>query len=659
MPYDAFISYSHQADGRFASVFQRALERIGVPWWKPTDLRVFVDGSSLQANAALWRSIEVALEQSHHFVLLASPDAAASPWVDQEVAWWLRHRKADTLLIVVTAGRIAFDSAAADFDWARTNCLPPALRGRFAQEPFWTEMQFAAAPQAQRLRHPRFRSAALGVAAAVRGVSKDALETVDARTRRRALVASVGVLGTLGVVAAVGLMTAQSASQEARLKDLESHSRRLAAEALVELGQGSGVEVATIKAALAWRLAPTDDARRALVRIDETTPDVSRVLAQHTTWPQRLAFSADGKRLATVANDGVVLQWSVADGRLAAAPLAAERLQPRQFGYSRDGSHLMLFGNTERSPEAAILDVFRLADGVRFSLTRQLAAGWPAGSDRHATCAAISPSGARVIVGNSSTLLVIETASGQTALHRLPERASVNAVSFLDDQRALAIVSDEYIAWAVGIDAATHQMQRGASTRTTFSLSRGCYYNTAAANGRRLAVAGPGIYVLDVDEKLRMRTTVLPDPFLWSHGDVNLQLDANGRRLAWGSHGTVRVWDADRGLVLERTVGSFITNGPPVALSPAGKQVAGVGERSTPLIWNVDSDTTPQSIESSRCGTYGLEDACIRRLCERITAATDAARIQELLGTSHTHLEAALRANACADSGDLPMNRSR
>jgi hypothetical protein len=29
--YAAFISYSHAADGLFASVFQRALERIGVP----------------------------------------------------------------------------------------------------------------------------------------------------------------------------------------------------------------------------------------------------------------------------------------------------------------------------------------------------------------------------------------------------------------------------------------------------------------------------------------------------------------------------------------------------------------------------------------------------------------------------------------------------
>ena len=37
------------------------------------------------------------------------------------------HRDADTLLIVVTDGKIASDTQAGDLDWQQTTCLPTAL----------------------------------------------------------------------------------------------------------------------------------------------------------------------------------------------------------------------------------------------------------------------------------------------------------------------------------------------------------------------------------------------------------------------------------------------------------------------------------------------------------------------------------------------------
>ena len=47
--------------------------------------RVLVLTADLSASPELWPSIERALERSRHFILLVSPDSAASPWVDQEV----------------------------------------------------------------------------------------------------------------------------------------------------------------------------------------------------------------------------------------------------------------------------------------------------------------------------------------------------------------------------------------------------------------------------------------------------------------------------------------------------------------------------------------------------------------------------------------------
>jgi hypothetical protein len=90
-------------------------------------LRVFRDKTSLSANPALWSAIEQALTQSEYFLLMASPYAAGSQWVQNEVDWWLTHRSLDKLLVVVTEGDIRWDTVAKDFDPARTTCLPATL----------------------------------------------------------------------------------------------------------------------------------------------------------------------------------------------------------------------------------------------------------------------------------------------------------------------------------------------------------------------------------------------------------------------------------------------------------------------------------------------------------------------------------------------------
>jgi len=52
-------------------------------------MRVFRDKTSLAMTPELWPSIEKALSESEYFLLLASPQAAQSQWVQQEVDWWL------------------------------------------------------------------------------------------------------------------------------------------------------------------------------------------------------------------------------------------------------------------------------------------------------------------------------------------------------------------------------------------------------------------------------------------------------------------------------------------------------------------------------------------------------------------------------------------
>ena len=73
MAYDAFISYSHGADGKLAPALQAALHRFAKPWWKLRAVNVFRDGTSLAAAHDLSEAIKTALADSRFFIFLASP----------------------------------------------------------------------------------------------------------------------------------------------------------------------------------------------------------------------------------------------------------------------------------------------------------------------------------------------------------------------------------------------------------------------------------------------------------------------------------------------------------------------------------------------------------------------------------------------------------
>src|SRR4249919_2795097 len=122
--YDAFISYSHAKDKPIAAALQSVVQRLGKPWYKRRALRVFRDDTSLSATPHLWPTIEQALEQSRFLIVLASPEAAASPWVGKEIAYWLAHKSVDTLLVALTDGALTWDNAAGDFQWSATTPLP-------------------------------------------------------------------------------------------------------------------------------------------------------------------------------------------------------------------------------------------------------------------------------------------------------------------------------------------------------------------------------------------------------------------------------------------------------------------------------------------------------------------------------------------------------
>jgi len=199
--YDAFVSYSHAKDKPIAAALQSVIQRLGKPWYRRRALRVFRDDTSLSATPSLWPSIEQALGNSRFLILLASPEAATSPWVNKEISFWLDHKSADTLLIALTDGELAWDNTVGDFVSGEDMPLPPVLTGRLASEPKWVDVR--GYRDGADARDARFIDAGADFAAAIRGMPKEDLLSQEVRQQRRALTLAWSAAGTLAVLIAL------------------------------------------------------------------------------------------------------------------------------------------------------------------------------------------------------------------------------------------------------------------------------------------------------------------------------------------------------------------------------------------------------------------------------------------------------------------------
>jgi WD40 repeat protein len=329
--YDGFLSYSHAADDLLAPRLQAGLQRFAKPWWKRRALRVFRDEASLTANPHLWSSITDALDDSDWFVLLLSPDAAQSKWVNREIDYWTEHKNPARILPVVTDGT---------FDWSdgdiAGDAVPPSLQGVFADEPRWVDLRFARTETQLDLRHTRFRDTVADVAAAIRGVPKDELESEEIHQHRRSIrtawTGGIAILA-LGVAATVGAIVAYNAQQEAEAEAaraeqlaLEMQHRSEVATARELAASSAGVlesdpELATLLAIEAIAAAP--DPQKEAVQALHSALQHNRIRTR-LPWDSYEGGPGAGLGIAThpegelvaVSEDGASVDLWTLDGQL-------------------------------------------------------------------------------------------------------------------------------------------------------------------------------------------------------------------------------------------------------------------------------------------------------------------------------------------------------
>lgn len=210
--YPGFISYSHR-DKAVADRLHRAIERYRVPArlvgsrgsHGPVPKRlypIFRDRDELAAGS-LGAQLHEAIAQSRCFVLVCSPAAAQSRWVNEEVAHFLKVGDPSRLLCLIADG----EPNAAD---PARECFPPAIR-EAGLEPMAAELHRDADGEA---------NARLKIIAGLLGVGFEELRRRDLAARNRRLIAIAAT--SLGVAA----VTIVLAIQALRARDEAERSRQ-------------------------------------------------------------------------------------------------------------------------------------------------------------------------------------------------------------------------------------------------------------------------------------------------------------------------------------------------------------------------------------------------------------------------------------------------
>jgi tetratricopeptide (TPR) repeat protein len=223
--YWAYFSYSH-ADEKAAVDLHRRLERFRIP---PT-LRgrrigdhvadkflqpVFRDRDELSSSGSLSESLDKALRRSHSLIVLCSPAAAKSEWVNKEIERYIElhgSRRIYPLILEGTPG-----------SGDDRECFPRALR-RDGLEPIGGDLQKSGDGE---------QNALMKVVAGILEVPYDRLKQREAQRRQRRLVGITALTAVIALTTSVLALYAFQQRTEAVEQRQFAEQRRVQAEDLI------------------------------------------------------------------------------------------------------------------------------------------------------------------------------------------------------------------------------------------------------------------------------------------------------------------------------------------------------------------------------------------------------------------------------------------
>lgn len=318
--YDAFISYRHvEPDRTWARWLHTSLETFRVPAGLARERslprrlsRVFRDEEELPASADLSREIDQALQQSRFLIVVCSPRAPQSEWVNREVERFREMGRHDRILALLIEGepKAAFPRALREIRRTITDGSGAKKQRIEEVEPLAADVRDRPSESLRELR----RAARLRLLACVLGVRYDDLRQRDAERRRRQLLGSatvaLAVLLLMGVLAGHAWQSNAAAARDRKAKveaDLAAERDRKASEESGKLAEKSS-RVAAEAEKLAEQRAALASEKSALAAAKTREAQQSAEEAAREkklrVWPQYLA-DIELMRSAWLAGDEI------------------------------------------------------------------------------------------------------------------------------------------------------------------------------------------------------------------------------------------------------------------------------------------------------------------------------------------------------------------
>ncbi|MDX2827915.1 helix-turn-helix domain-containing protein [Streptomyces ipomoeae] len=407
-------------------------------------------------------------------------------------------------------------------------------------------------------------------------------ERASARTTRRlrVLVTSLACLLALALTAtAVAYWQRQSALDAQR----EGLSRQLAAQSTALLE--SDTDLASLLAVKAYRTSPTREATRSLYAAGAVP--LERRLTGHTGTVGALAYSPDGKTLATGGFDGTVRLWDTGTGRTRKV-LENESGKADEKPDSDTGPNFvrtLAFGPDGKTLAASGNDDARLWDLATGRVRGTVALREP--DDDNMAAVGFTHDGRALAVAEGGQVLDVTTGRAVTTL-KGPTGLEM-AVAFSPDGRTLATSTRDHTAQLWDLDTGRELSTLRSSTGVVSSLA-------FDADGKTLATGTEDgtVHLWNVADG-KQRTTLTSA----SSRVESMAFDPDGKTLAAGSYdGTVRLWDLATGRA-DTTLTGHTSPVMSVAFSPDGTELAagnedsdfgGGGDKVSVRLWNVATD---------------------------------------------------------------------
>jgi tetratricopeptide (TPR) repeat protein len=244
--YRAFLSYSHR-DSAWASWLHKSLEAYRPPkilvgtvatrGVVPRRLApVFRDREELASATDLGTVINQALRESACQIVLCSPQAAKSKWVNEEILAFKRLGREDSIFCLIIGG----EPNATDLPGAaEQECFPPALRYRLGVDGELSNVRTEPIAADARPGKDGKQRAKLKLIAGILGLGYDALRRREQQRRSRRLfavtcAALAGMVVTSGL-AAYALFQRSAAQRQTRRAEAEAETAKQTTNFLIDL----------------------------------------------------------------------------------------------------------------------------------------------------------------------------------------------------------------------------------------------------------------------------------------------------------------------------------------------------------------------------------------------------------------------------------------